>query len=234
MPGLFNASFGFGQFAEAVYHISASETEQGKKRLDEYYVALGRFIDMFAQVEIEVNFTLWHYAKTSTEISKFIFSGDRIDNSAQYIKQIAEATKVAKALRNDLKDIFDQLGIISGNRNHIVHYGAQSIAEGKGMVSNAFKAKGDPKEFPISPIALEEMTTDLRKISFHLRYVHYSGSHLHMRSQAGDLDKLNEILLSPWRYKHPPQKKSQSRKGAQRPTRKRDQSRSHRPSSSPQ
>lgn len=232
MPGLFNAQFGFGQFAEAVYHIPASETEQGKKRLDEYYSALGRFIDMFAQVEIAVNFTLWHYSKTSTDIAKIIFSGDRVDSSSQYIKQIAEATGARRELRDDLKHIFDQLGVISGNRNHIVHYGAQSIADGEGMVSNAFKAKGDPKEFPISPTALNEMTADLRKISFHLRYVHYSGINLHMNCHAGGLDNLNEILRAPWRYKYPlqSQKKSPPRGAAQKRSQKRGRAHARQPS----
>jgi hypothetical protein len=182
---------------------------------------------MFAQVETALTFTLWHYAKTPPDIAKIIFSGDRVDNSSQYIKQIAEATNASQELRDDLTYIFDQLGIINGNRNHIVHYGAKSIAEGNGLVSNAFKAKGEPREFPVSPTALDDMTADLRKISFHLRYKHYSGGELHTHSNPDGAEVLNDVLRAPWRYKHPPQTKSRSTKDPQR----RDQSRPHQPSS---
>ena len=232
MPGLFNAPFGEGQFAEAMlYHIPASDTEEGKQRLDEYFIALGRFFDMFAQVETAVTYTLWHYSGTPPSISKIIFSGDKVDNSSQYIKQIADATNVSKTFRDDLKYIFDQLGIINGNRNHIVHCGAQSIAEGKGIVSNAFKAKGDPKEFPISPTALDDMTSDLRKISFHLRYRHYSGAYLQPHINPEGFETLNDILNAPWRYKSPPQMQSHSQGASQKQVRKRDQSRPPRPPS---
>jgi hypothetical protein len=218
---------------QAMYTVKASDTEEGKRRLQEYYSALGRFIDMFAQVETALTFTLWHYAKTPPEIAKIIFSGDRVDNSSQYIKQIAEATNATQDLRDDLTYIFDQLGIINGNRNHIVHYGAQSIAEGDGLVSNAFKAKGEPKEFPVSPTALDDMTADLRKISFHLRYRHYSGANLHIHGNQDGAEALNDVLRAPWQYKPPPQTKSRSTKGAQARTQKRDQLQPHRPSSYP-
>jgi hypothetical protein len=190
---------------QAMYTVKASDTKEGKQRLQEYYSALGRFIDMFAQVETAVAFTLWHYAKTQPNIAKIIFSGDRIDSSSKYIKQLAEATNVAYDLQIDLKYVFDQLGIITVVRNDIVHYGANSIAEGSGLVSNAFKAKKEPKEFPISPASLDDMTSDLLKVSFHLRYKHYSGGHLHTHANHAGAEKLNEILQAPWRYKYPSQ-----------------------------
>lgn len=210
--------FGFGPFGSmpfassgGFYHIPAAETDEGKKRLEEYYSALGRFIDMFAQVETAVTFTLWHYAKTPPDIGKIVFASAKIEVSSTFIKQLAAATGTPKELLDDLEYILQQLAIINGNRNHIVHYGASAIAEGQGFVTNAFKAKGEPVTFPISPIALEEMTHDLRKISFHLRYRHYSGAHV--RNGPGQ-EILQEVLRVPWRYKHPPQPKGSAKKAA--------------------
>ena len=51
--------------------------------------------------------------------------------------------------------------------------GAEFIAEGKGRVSNAWKAKAEPTEFPISADALLNMEADLRKIIAHLEYRHF-------------------------------------------------------------
>jgi hypothetical protein len=62
------------------------------------------------------------------------------------------------------------------------------------------------------------MTADLRKISFHLRYKHYSGGELHTHSNPDGAEVLNDVLRAPWRYKHPPQTKSRSTKDPQRRT----------------
>jgi hypothetical protein len=43
-----------------------AETEEGKKRLNAYYLALGRFTDRFARVEQAVHTVLSHYAKLAT------------------------------------------------------------------------------------------------------------------------------------------------------------------------
>src|ERR1700732_3636110 len=39
-----------------------------QKRLQEYYTALGRFTDMFSQVETAIALTLWYYAKCTKDI----------------------------------------------------------------------------------------------------------------------------------------------------------------------
>jgi hypothetical protein len=92
-------------FNQAMYTVKASDTEDGKKRLQEYYSSLGRFIDMFAQVETALTFTLWHYAKTPPDIAKIIFSGDRVDNSSQYsaIGITAEPSYITTAIRMEQK-----------------------------------------------------------------------------------------------------------------------------------
>lgn len=187
-----------------IYRIEAAHTTKGKERLREYYGALGRFVDKFSRVEATVTLTLWHYAKTPPEISKIAFSGARIETSTQYIKQMAKATDAPQNLRDDLDDVFQQLGIINGVRNDILHYGAEFVAEGNAIVSDAFKAKGQPYSFPISPTALNEMTDDLDKIIAHLKT-------LHLNDHQG-YTILGNPVHSPWRYKHPVAPRTRSKK----------------------
>jgi hypothetical protein len=209
-----------------LYNIPVSETPEGKERLRAYYEALGRFVDIFARVETAVTLTLWRYAKTSPEIAKIIFAGAKIELGSTYIKQLAEATGAPPEARDDLTNVLQQLGIINSVRNAVLHYGATSVAEGRAIVSNVLKAKGEPTVFPISPTALDEMTTDLRIIALHLNY-----RHLGRPLPRGSLgtETLDKALSAPWQYKHPVPPPARS-KAAERPrSRKLGQKPSRRP-----
>jgi hypothetical protein len=200
------------------YVVPASETPEGKERLQAYYEALGRFIDMFARVETAVALTLWAYAKVKPEIAKIVFAGARIELGSAYIKQLAEATGADHEACEDLGNVLQQLGIINGVRNAVLHYGAESVAEGRAGVSNAWKAKGEPTIFPISPTALDDMTADLRKIATHLNY-----KHLARPTPRGELgaETLESVLQAPWQYKHPVPPKAQTKEVRSRAPRKR-------------
>jgi hypothetical protein len=184
------------------YSVPASQTEEGKQRERDYHSALGRFVDMFATVEIAISLTLWAYAKTRPNIAKVIFASTKIDQGSTLIKQLAEATDASETLRDDLEKVTQQLGIINGVRNAILHYGAKSIAEGNAIVSNALKAKREPTEFSISPKSLDDMTADLQKIATHLHYRHLGRA---VPLGAFGQRALEGVLQSPWRYKHPSQ-----------------------------
>ena len=181
------------------YKVPASKTPEGQKRLKEYYEALGRFVDMFARAETALTLTLWHYAKTAPEIAKIVFAGTRIEQGSTYIKQLVEATGASEERRNDLQDVLQQLGIINGVRNAILHYGTEpeSIAEGSAIVSDAIRAKGQPSTFPISPTYLNEMIEDLYKIIGHLNIRHLG--------KTRGYTILGDPTLGAWRYKRPQQ-----------------------------
>lgn len=148
-----------------------------------------------------------------------VFAGTRIDQGSKYIKQLAEATGAPPDKRADLEDILQQTGIITGVRNDILHYGATSVAEGRAVVSNALKAKGEPTEFPVSPTVLDNMTADLRKIATHLNY-----KHLGRPMPRGALGQglIWRAFESPWQYKHPSPPKTPPKKDEARPAPKRD------------
>lgn len=197
-------------FSFKPYLVPASKTPEGQQRLREYYEALGRFVDMFARAETALTLTLWHYAKTSPVIAKIVFAGTRTELSSNFIKQIAQATGVSIELRDDLGDVLQQLGIINGVRNAVLHYGVEpeSIAQGRAIVSDALRAKGEPTTFPISPTVLSDMTADLHKIIAHLDQSHLG------RTKGYTI--LGDPRAGAWTYKHPLPQHKQSKKGRDR------------------
>jgi len=192
-----SGAYGTGPYGG--YTIPASETEEGKARIRAYYEALGRFVDTYSEVETAIHVTLRHYADTPPEIANIAFASVKADTGMTFIKQIAKATGCQKEVLDDLEDIFNQLGIINGVRNHILHYGASMVAEGKGYVSNAMRAKGQPTEFPMSPDLLDDMWHDLQRILARLYYDHLGRPG--PRDEEG-LKIPDPHQHAPWKYKY--------------------------------
>lgn len=200
------------------YQVPASETKEGIERERAYYEALGRFVQIFAEAEKLVWQTLVHYAGISHEVAKIVLTAGKIDQCATHIKQIAAAINAPKEKRDDLELVLQQLGIINGVRDAILHYGATAIAEGRGKVSDAWKAKSEPKEFPISDTALAEMADDARHIIAHLAYHHLGRP---WPRAAQNISFLEQVLQRPWRYKHPSRPITRTKKVEAAPVRER-------------
>jgi hypothetical protein len=222
------STLGGSRTAWLEYQVPASETKEGKERLQAYYEALGRFVQIFAEVEKLVWQTLVHYVGTSHEVAKIVLTAGKVDQCAKYIKQVAAAVNVPKEKRDDLELVLQQLGILNGVRDSILHYGATAIAEGRGTVSNAWKAKAEPTEFPISDTALAEMADDARQIIAHLAYRHLGRP---WPRAASNIAFLEEVLQRPWQYKYPSQLNSQTKKAETQQARKRGPKPPHRPQS---
>jgi hypothetical protein len=122
------------------YKPAASETDEGKKRLQDYYTALGRFIDVFAKVELAVGFTLWHYAKTPYPVARVAFSATGLDAAMSSIKQLFKVIEIPQEKQNEINWLFSQLSSIKKVRNDILHYGAINVPEGDAAITNAAKA----------------------------------------------------------------------------------------------
>ena len=71
------------------YKIPTSETDEGVARLRAYYEALGRFVQIFAEVEKLVWQTLVHYAGTPPEVAKIVLTAGKVDQCCTHIMVIA-------------------------------------------------------------------------------------------------------------------------------------------------
>jgi hypothetical protein len=181
------------------YEIPASETEEGKARERAYHEALGRFIDRFSRAEATIEYVLRHYAKTGPRVAVVIFSGVRMEAAVTFIRKLAPDAAISTEARAHLLDMLQQLNVINGARNNLLHFGAESIAEGSGFVTNELKrARGKATVFPISPETLDQMTDDLKAIIIHLLLDHAGRPALSPNTRA----LLLASMPSAWRYKH--------------------------------
>jgi hypothetical protein len=173
-------------------------TEAGAIAQREYFLELGRFVSMFALVETIVFFTLRRYTGVNKTVAKAVFSGVQIETAMSFIKRTMDGKRKSPELIKDITFVFDQLGVIKGARNSILHYGAHAVENNVGYVTNIVTHPTKRATvFPISPKILSHMTHDCRKIVSHLLLNHDP------RPSTPDADaEMLQFVNAPWRYKH--------------------------------
>jgi hypothetical protein len=190
------------------YTIPASNTPEGRKRVEEYHAALGRFVALFSQAELAVQNSLRFYSGLSANRAHLIFSGTRADAGIDLIKSLTTEAGMEPSKHAELSGALAQLKAINTTRNAILHYGAQDVAEGKPYVAKALFGVDETKvkvvTFPIAPDMLEDMTADVRSICLFL-YLEHSGK--------PDTNALMRYFgRPPWRYKPQQRNQLQSKK----------------------
>jgi hypothetical protein len=91
-----------------------AETEEGKKRLNAYYLALGRFTDRFARVEQAVHTVLSHYAKLPPAAARALLSGVRVDETKNRLLRLHDEGLMSDPDWKDAEPIFQQLAVAVG------------------------------------------------------------------------------------------------------------------------
>lgn len=181
------------------YDVPASDTEEGRTRVAEYYAALGHFVDAFSEVETIVAQTLRKYAEASVATAQVIFYRHTLDNSLQLIEELAKL-KLESEPMAELKRVLKQLDYIRIMRNYVLHKGAREIAEGRGHVVNELRGGGEPRVYPISPEILDNMRSDTRTIIIKLAYEHLGRPR---PLSAHGIEILEATLGAGWKYTHP-------------------------------
>jgi hypothetical protein len=169
----------------------------------DYYGSLGRFIQAFAHTEATMHGALREFSGVTNKVARALFSGTRAEAAKQYITRIADATDLDSEVKADLKYVFDQLGVINSTRNDIVHYGT-NFGGDQFIVSNEYLAHLPTRvrKIEVSSEILNQMTSDLNKITAHL-IVRITGTS--DPGTSGSLRKcLIPILQRPWLYKPKP------------------------------
>lgn len=176
---------------------------------DGYHETLGEFIAGFATVETEMQKLLRRYAGVDEAVAKAIFSGVRAETGMSFIRRLSEAKGASSAAKEDLTDVFAQLGAINKLRNVVLHYGTDFDEGGNLIATNALVAHSADslQTHPISARILTDLCFDLHKITLHLRYHDLPALPLDMANG------INAVRKASWRYR-PPQQGS-SRQGNQ-------------------
>lgn len=154
---------------------------------DQYYLALGKFVDSFATAEDCIFAALRTTFRLSPKNSRALFSGTRCRTGMDFIRRAYEANSLP--LPEILERAFAQLSAINTTRDTIIHYGATMESDGL-RVSNERIAHTPKtlKSFPISPSTLDEMTEDLATIT--------SALLVYCVDQGGKLDPRVDIPLN--------------------------------------
>lgn len=172
---------------------------------DNYWRALGKFIDEFASIETGMHLLLQQRTRTPLELARAVFSGVRVKDAMDLIRRVAQVRPLEPEIAADQEFIFAQLTLINNIRNDIIHYGASVwMAPGEWLVWNWVTALTDKKlrTFRVSPSLLLDLAHDLRKIHVHLVERHlWREPGLPSPFPKRDL----ALLDAAWRYKPPPQ-----------------------------
>lgn len=189
-----------------------------------YWLALGRFIDEFANTELLLYLQLTRCVDIDLSMAAAVFSGVRIDTAIAHIRRILQIRTYESDSVKALEEAFTQLTHSNSLRNDLVHLGATAPdADGKRYASNKLRTHIPSKyrHREVSPRVLNAMTKDLEETSFRIAS---------LRDSESILPRRREVLGFAWKYKpaasppasakdRPRPKKHQTRVVPQRPSR---------------
>jgi hypothetical protein len=169
---------------------------------DQYYLALGRFVAEFTEIEGAMQVALWRFSKINSPVAQAVFSGVRADEASNKITRIGDAENWTKARASEWKAIADRLAILRTLRNDILHYGAEWEGENAWIITNRDFVH-TPKKIMTTPVSVEILaaaTSDLEQLSLHLFHFLYADE----MTPTG-LHEFEQTLRRAWRYTPPPQ-----------------------------
>ncbi len=184
----------------------------------EYFFSLGKFIDIFAQVEKSMNFFLRYESQVNGDMAGALFRGFKVDGLKDAIKRVRSTNN----LRDDplMERAFTQLTHISSRRNDIVHFGAE-FYDDDFFVTNALKAHNElsTRKFSASPDILDSMSSDLETMLCGLAVciLNAADRNLSLARTKDSIEAIAKLRLRadvPWRY-IPPQPSPKQRQNPQ-------------------
>jgi len=158
-------------------------------RHDTPYLALSRFFDLFAKVEIATQLVLAHYSKLPLTTARGVLASFHIDDTVAALQRLLMVRKdIDKAIADDLRLVLPQLASISRARKDLLlclptslppdefEFNPTPARDTTWDTDNGSRTDetGSAAPFRASMIFqhLDSMSTDLRKILVHLLVRH--------------------------------------------------------------
>jgi hypothetical protein len=180
---------------------------------ERYLIALGLFVENFARCEGMLIMLLSRLTGVTDMTSRAVFSGVRSDTARSHIRRILQARQEDEP--EALKRALDHVGVITGIRNDLMHYGANMI-EGEMIISNEFIAMpGAGRKTPISANILTCLSQDLMTASAALAHFHFGYHGIPLEA----MDHWHKLAQRAWLYKPPRPSGNHQKPRAQRPSR---------------
>lgn len=180
--------------------------------LEDYWRALGKFVQRYAEVEYNMSRVLRYASGTTRAQAKALFSGTRIDVATSFVKRLHAADK--RKLSPWLEKAFSTLGEITKIRDNLLHYGIQASDEGL-LNTNELRTL-DSLVFrrTITVADLDDLEADV--IVVHACLNMYQIEERWPSMKKAMVERERQFALTPWRYKSFRPKKS--RGGSRRST----------------
>lgn len=177
--------------------------------MDKYYLALGRFVDAFSDIEDHVFMTLGTEAGMVPPFAQALFSGTRVDAAISLIRRLYESKE--RVIPERLSDVLSQLAAINTVRNNILHFGVRQFNH-QLQVSNSVRAHSERshKVFTVSAEMLDDMRADLDTMGYSLA-LHIAQTNMPEAFTGSGNTRRDQLLAAaqaPWRYKPAAQGKS--------------------------
>jgi len=203
MPGLFNAPFGEGQFAEAAVHeavplwLLANFAKQ-RQRPDEdrTFAAFGRFIASYALAEAGFHIAARAFSGMPEDKARIVFAGMRLADVVERLSRLVRDTPDAK----EIADLTGHFDLIGSARDQFVHRLIEYRHREGLTVTNRLTCKTvtetEPRTFTV--LELEAMEYDCRVIFGRLAL---ATNHPDASNVNTDVSMVG--LFGSWRYKPP-------------------------------
>lgn len=185
--------------------------QRQKRRLERYHTALGSFVAMFAEVELMLNFAVWHYSNVNKPMATAIFGPIRVEECSNKLRNIVTAHDLKGDRIKELMILLNQIQIIQKIRNDILHFGFDRRTFIVTTETLAYRGKPIRQHITSTRI-LRNMTVDLSIIHYFLD--------LHLHAEL--IGESYELFLEPsWSYTPPPQSQNVVSTQARRQARRR-------------
>lgn len=167
---------------------------------EDYWCALGRFVETFARAENQVFLYLIHAIGVKKVIGKALFERQKCDELVSTLKRVWKVAPPPSLLHQELNDAADQMKAINVQRNTLVHSIAYVYPDSGRTKTNMLRAYSLDriKEHPTSPEIVHDLCEDLVRIKDHF-FTAWNSPDNSLAVRA----KSCRSLVRPWRFKRP-------------------------------
>ena len=177
----------------------------------DYWEALGRFVQKFADAEFVVHEFLWELTDRDSRVPAALFA-DRmaLADSIKALPEVFALREKSGIGEKGLRKLLAQLGVISTVRNCILHNGTNFTKDGAESFRRLRRERKDgvpPPRYEVSIKTLKAMAADCHEITEHISRCSLFYTILGVPLRQRDED---EALALVWQYKVQPQPTARS------------------------
>ena len=167
---------------------------------DAYFMALGRFVHAFSEVEKAIHYSFANFTKLKIPIAHIIKRESGAKDLISIIKQTVRLNKFSDKAIAEVECLFTHFDAISIFRNRVLHRGAYLQEDGT-YLSHNMATMRTMEAYEMATFTLEDIqfaTRDLGRMAIRI----YDVANVTPYHQMTKRDpRAAPLLLAPWQYK---------------------------------